>query len=283
MYPPKEEGDNYTFPLYVQIDNRVRCFMLSGKQSQLSNEPGITRLFGRELEGSAYMMYPINRNGAKKFEADLKQSTFNVIKMFVYDTYWEGEQDHKSIINGDWILRRLKSGSWLFWKPYYTLYTKDVAMPTEVVKDSEVKTMKNEFEMFMPTVNGYDFKGVVAAAGTWTDKGGWTLTMGNEIIEKIYTQLKGKVNQTVIDWDHDDNYVGTLIRAELSQRFAKKYIEVEGVMPTAVPDEAGLSLTVNSKALWDKKHNTWVVIGVDVIGFSIITQGKPACTVCMIR
>lgn len=283
MYPPREKGDNYTFPMYVQIDKKILCFMMSGKQSDFSDEPGVTRLFGSQVEGDTYMMYPIDRSRTRSFGAEVKTNSWNVIKFRVVEPPPELKDAEEPPIHGEWIFRRLDSGSWLLWKPYYDVYVKAVPEILERKPTGDSKQMVNKFEMFMPTVDGYDFSGTVAAAGTWTDKSGWTLVMGNEIIESMYTQLKAKLNQTIIDWDHDDNWVGTLVRVEMNQRYTKKYIDVEGVMPTVVPDGAGLSISISSEAIWDTKYNAWVIIKATVLGFSIITQGKPACTVCMIR
>ena len=87
----------------------------------------------------------------------------------------------------------------------------------------------------------------------------------------------------LIDYNHDLIHDGILKKVSLHEDKGIKYIRASGTGNKPIPPGSGMSLLTKSKLKWDKNLNVFVMIDVETLGLSIITENNPACTICMIR
>lgn len=270
------------FKLYLQLPEEpfVRCYEFFSKVEGISDIPGITRLFGEEIHDPAghYFLYPINYDHVEAGFCGLLQKEEKFLRIEFFN------DENESPLKGKWVLRKLSNGMILFWKPPPVIYT----MPTknvEVKVEEGDKTMEIEqkFSVFQLESSDGKFTGIAAAEGVWTGQDLHTTLFSDKDIENIYEQMKDKLPEMLVDYNHDFVNNGGLKKIALKTQRGVKYIEVEGEGNSPIPLGSGLSLIIKSKLKWDTNLNVWTLAAVVPKGVSILTQGNPACTICMVR
>ena len=221
-------------------------------------------------------MFPISYDNVETGNFDLIERDDKFTRMVFEDV--EG-----NVLRGEWILRWLSNGSILLWKPLpvvFNLPTKEVNM----VVSEELKAVEQKFSMFEITaVNGNEFEGTLAAEGIWTGQDLHTTLFSDKIIETIYQKFSEELPKMVVDYNHDLTSAGHFTDVSLHERNGIKYIDVKGVGDKPIPLGSSLSLHTKSKIIWDRNLNVHVLLDADPVGGSILTEGKSACTICMIR
>ncbi len=275
------EGGLSTFKLFIQMQDNghVRCFQFHSNIKGISDIPGVTRLFGREVHDIAgeYFLFPINYTGVELGAFGLIEESPKVIAM-------QFLEDSESALRGRWILRFLPDGSVLFWKPFPMVFTvpqTDITVTEEELQTLEV--VEQKFAIFEVTAEEGTFKGIAAAEGIWTGGDFHTTMFTAKIVKSINQQMAANIDKMLVDYNHDFIPNGKLKKVTLKQERGITFIDVEGEGNLPIPMGSGLSLIVKSKIKWDKNLNVFVLLEAEPQGVSILTEGNPACTICMIR
>lgn len=273
------EKDKTTYRLFLERQFGVGGWKFETNIKAISNQPGITKLIGKEFYdfGGEYMLYPLDFKQVETGEYFLIEQHDKYLKI-----RFLGEN---TILQGDWIIRRLMgpNDNWIFWKPSAEVF----ALPTRNIADGNVEedelVLNQKFSAFKLSTDGFEFEGIAAAEGIWLGMDNHTTLFTDDIIEEIGQQLISKKENLIIDYNHDQMNDAKIENIVIKEQSNMKYIEITGVGNKFIPLGSGLSLTLNSTLLWNNKVNAWVLTKVDVIGVSIITEGSPGCTICMIR
>ena len=269
------------FRLYTQMreEGMVKCYEFQTNVKGISNEPGITRLFGKEVFDIAgnYFLFPLDFDNVEIGEFTITQENEKFTRLFFVTK--EG-----NTLSGEWILRNLTTGQVLFWKPLPVVFN----MPTGGVTIKEDDTsnfieVEQRFSIFELETDGGSFHGVAAAEGIWTGQDFNTTLFTGKIIQSLGEQLNDSMTSMIVDRNHDFINDGGLDTVSIKERKGVKYIEVSGFSNTPIPPGSGLSITIKSEIKWDNILNVWVLMNASPIGVSIITESRPACTICMIR
>ena len=272
---------NEVFRLYFQThDNSIiRCFEFKSNIKAISNEPGITRLFGKEIFDQAgnYFLFPLEFDNVDVGEFLVIENTDKVLRF----NFIEGNK----MLQGDWVLRRLSTGDYLFWKPFpivSIMPTKNVEVSLE--QGEIIEPVEQQFSIFELETDGDNtFRGILAAEGIWTGGDLHTTLFTDTIIVKLAKKMQENMSNQLVDFNHSFINEGNFFKVELREERNIKYIWVEGVAQKPIPFGSGLSITLKSTLKWNSKLNIFVLLEADPIGGSIITDNKPACTICMIR
>lgn len=270
------------FKLYLQLPDElyVRCYEFITNAQGISNIPGITRLFGRQVIDHAgeYFLYPIHFDNVEVGYAGLlhKEDKFLRIEF--------SEVENDSTLKGKWVIRYLSNGEVLFWKPLPVVYTLPTKNLEVVVKEGDkVIEVEQQYSVFELKASDGKFEGIAAAEGVWTGRDYHTTLFSDKDIESIYQQMADKVQDMFVDYNHDFIGNGKLSEVTLKERHGIKYIDVKGEGNSPIPLGSGLSLIIKSKLKWDTNLNVWVLSAAEPKGVSILTHSNPACTICMIR
>lgn len=280
LYQAADETDN-VFRLFIQTPESsfVRCFEFKSNIKAISNEDGITRLFGKEIFDIAgnYFLFPISTENVETGEFNLIEETPKVIRM----NFVESDKT----LQGEWILRRLSTGEFLFWKPFpivAVMPTKNVDVSVE--QGEVVKDIPQQFGLFdLETDGSNNFKGILAAEGIWTGADLHTTLFSDKMIVKLVKAMQDKIEDLIVDFNHSFENKGSVFKVELREERNIKYIWVEGVAQDTIPHGSGLSITLKSTLKWNSKLNVFALLEADPIGLAIMTENKPSCTICMIR
>ena len=270
-----------TFRLYVETaDGPVLSYKFMSDIQEVSKEPGITRLFGKQVEDIAgeYFLYPVDYNNVEVGYFDVIEVSEKFIKLKFM------EQEGNSL-EGIWYLRLLSSGGMLFWKPFpvvSVMPTKNVEVKLE--EGEEIIPIQQTFNVFSVAeeIDG-SFSGIAAAEGVWTGGDLHTTLFTGGIIEKIAEQMGDKMKDQVVDYNHDFVNSGRINTVELREERGIKHIFVSGKGFKPIPHGSGLSITLKSTIKWNNNLNVFVLIKAEPLGVSIITASTPACTICKIR
>lgn len=266
------------FKLYIQEFNNcpVRCYVFTTPVNGISGEPGVTRLFGEEKVDPAgeYFLFPITFDNVEVGEFNLLEINEKFIKLDFLG----------SMLNGTWVIRYLADGRVLFWKPFPIVYT----VPTrgfvvEQVEGDIIREVKQTLSVFQAEVKDRKFEGIALAEGIWTGGDLHTTLFSDKDVDHIYDEMKSNLSEMIVDYDHSFINDGKLNGISLGERRNTKFIELSGEGNKPIPFGSGLSLILNSELKWDTKLNVWTLLSVKPLGVSVITQGSPACTICMIR
>ncbi len=280
LYQAKEGGFS-TFKLFIQLQDNgmVRCYQFHSNVEGISDIPGVTRLFGREVNDIAgeYFLFPINYTGVEVGAFGLIEASEKVIAM-------QFLEDEDNVLRGRWVIRSLPDGSVLFWKPFpmvFTMPQTDIIVTEEELQTLEV--VEQKFAIFEVTADKGTFHGIAAAEGVWTGADFHTTMFTEKMIKSINQQMATNIDKMLVDYNHDFIPNGKLKKVTLKQQRDITFIEVEGEGNLPIPMGSGLSLIVKSKLKWDKNLNVFVLLEAEPQGVSILTEGNPACTICMIR
>ncbi len=269
-----------TFNLHLQNEEngKIRSFEFQSNIEGISDIPGVTRLFGKEIEDLAgnYALFPV------RFD-NVEVGNFGLIQQDEKFTTLQFSNEEPGTLNGRWILRKLSTGDFLLWKPVpmvFTTPTTDIAIGEDVEKIEEIEQQFAIFE-----VHGSDgkFSGIGVAEGIWTGKDFHTTLFNKPILNRINKKMNDNMSQMLVDYNHDFVPNGKLTKVTLQEQRGVAFIELEGEGNLPIPPGSGLSLILKSKIKWDKNLNVFVLLEADPLGISIITEGSPACTICMIR
>ncbi len=267
------------FRLYIQMPNgSVRNYEFASNIKAISNEDGITRLFGKEVSDVAgnYFLFPLQFDNVDVGEFMFIEEN----EKFVRLRFLENDKP----LQGDWILRTLSNGDVLFWKPFpvvSVMPTKDVQVFKE--NGEELPVIEQRFSVFGVITEGTNFEGIAAAEGVWTGADFHTTLFTDKIIESLAQQMRDTMEIQLIDYNHDFISSGALSEVELREERGIKYIYVKGVGDKPIPFGSGLSILIKSTLKWDNNLNVFVLLSAEPKGVSIITENIPACTICMIR
>ncbi len=278
FYQSFNEGAN-TFRLYVQMPNgNVKQYEFNSNIEAISNEDGITRLFGKEVFDIAgnYFLFPLQFDNVDVGEFMFMEDNEKFIRL----RFLENDK----ALQGDWILRFLSNGGVLFWKPFPVVSV----MPTKNVQvtqdnNENLPIVEQQFSIFELHADGNDFDGIAAAEGIWTGNDFRTTLFTGEIIESLAKQMHDNMEGQLIDYNHDFLNSGKLTEVSLQEQRGIKYIAVKGVGDRPIPLGSGLSIFLKSTLKWDNNLNVFVLLNAEAKGVSIITENRPACTICMIR
>lgn len=275
------DGGLSTFKLFIQMNKggQVREYEFHSNIKGISDIPGVTRLFGREVLDIAgeYFLFPISFNGVEVGSFGLIDSSEKFIEMQFLD-------DTDNVLRGRWLLRFLSDGGVLFWKPLplvFTLPTRDVTVTTDNL--DAIQQIEQKFAIFEVTAADGKFSGIAAAEGIWTGGDFHTTMFTEKIIKSINQQMIKNIDKMLVDYNHDFIPNGKLTKITLKQERNITFIDIEGEGNLPIPLGSGLSLIVKSKLKWDKNLNVFVLLEAEPQGVSILTEGNPACTICMIR
>jgi len=272
--------DGNVFKLYIESQMlSVRCYKFETNVKSISNEPGITRLFGQEIFDMIgnYFLYPLEYKDVEIGDFIVLEDNEKVLRIKF------PEIDGK-LLQGEWIIRRLSSGDVLLWKPLpvvFTMPTKNVIVNSE--NKSEIRNVKQQFSIFQISSDGEDFEGIAAAEGIWTGQDLHTTLFTDKIIESIFEQMNNSLDNQLVDYNHDFINDGKLTNISLETANGIKYIRVWGKGNKPIPMGAGLSMILNSSIIWDKNLNVFILLDAKPEGVSIMTSGHSACTICMIK
>lgn len=278
FYQSFNDGIN-VFRLYVQMPSGdVRQYEFTSNIKAISNNDGITRLFGKEIFDIAgnYFLFPLQFDNVDVGEFMFMEDNEKFIRL----KFLENDKT----LQGDWILRFLSNGSVLFWKPFPVVSV----MPTKNVQvtqdnNENLPTIEQRFAIFELHADGNDFDGIAAAEGIWTGSDFLTTLFTGEIIESLAKQMQDNMEGQLIDYNHDFLNSGKLTNVSLQERRGIKYIAVKGIGDKPIPLGSGLSIFLKSTLKWDNNLNVFVLLNAEAKGVSIITENRPACTICMIR
>ncbi len=268
------------FRLYIQTHENgiVRCYEFKTDIQGISNEPGITRLFGKEVFDIAgnYFLFPLDFNNVEVGNFIIMQEDDKFVRLrFVT----EG-----NILQGEWLIRRLSTGDVLFWKPFPAVFTTQDRTVTVQASDNTLEVeVEQSFSLFELEVLDNTYSGIAAAEGIWTGQDFHTTLFSKDIINTIFAQLDGNLDKMLVDYNHDLINDGLIKTVSLHEDRGIKYIRASGTGNKPIPPGSGLSLLIKSKLKWDNNLNVFVLLDVETIGLSIITENNPACTICMIR
>jgi len=270
--------DKGEFKLFVQTQKgTVKGYQFFSSIKEISNVPGLTRLFGAETAvDKDYLLYPIDYTNASVGEFNLLEENEKFTRL---DFGSEGK------LQGEWLLRRLSSGETLLWKPFPivgVMPTKNVEVSLE--QGEIIEPVEQQFSIFdLSFEEDNSFRGILAAEGIWTGGDRHTTLFSDKIIIALTTQMQAEIDTQLVDFDHSFKNEGRLTKVELREERGINYIWVEGVAERAIPHGAGLSITLKSTLKWNSKLNVYVLLSATPIGLGIMTGSKPACTICMIR
>ncbi len=273
-----EEGN--VFRLYIQTfkDGVVRCYEFKTDIKGISNEPGVTRLFGKEVFDVAgnYFLFPLDFDNVEVGDFLLIQEEPKFTKLnFVTSD---------NALQGEWILRRLSTGEFLFWKPFPVVTTTIDRIIT--VSDSEVipiVAIEQRFSVFEVNTKDNKWDGILLAEGIWTGQDYHTTYFNKGIVDSIYQQLSSDLENQLVDYNHDLIHDGTIDKVSIHTENGIRLIRASGTGNKPIPAGSGLSLLTQSKLKWDNNLNIYVALSSVPKGTSIITESNPACTICMIR
>lgn len=273
-----EEGN--VFRLYIQTfkDGVVRCYEFKTNIKAISNEPGVTRLFGKEVFDIAgnYFLFPLDFDNVETGDFLLVQEEPKFTKLNFINEDTE--------LKGEWILRRLSTGEFLFWKPFPIVTT--VVDRVITVSDSEVipiVAVEQRFSVFEVKTKDNRWDGIAMAEGIWTGQDLYTTYFNKDIVESIYQQLSSDLENQLVDYNHDLIHDGTIDKVSIHTENGIRLIRASGTGNKPIPGGSGLSLLTQSKLKWDNSLNVYVSLSSVPKGVSIITESNPACTICMIR
>jgi len=271
-------GDINVFRLYIEMPKGVLGYEFKSNIKAISNENGITRLFGKQIFDIAgnYFLFPLTFNNVEVGEFMLLEDAEKFIRIRFLES--------NKTLQGDWLVRHLSSGDILFWKPFPIV----AIMPTKNVQviqenNEELPIIEQQFSIFGAVADGRNFEGIAAAEGIWTGSDFHTTLFTDKIIESLAQQMKENMTVQLIDYNHDFISAGMLSSVELKEERGIKYIFVKGVGDKPIPFGSGLSILIKSTLKWDTNLNVFVLLNAEPKGVSIITENIPACTICMIR
>ena len=271
------EGDVVTYKLYLEtFYKELYCYEFVTDVKEISNTPGLTRLFGKQISNvvNNYFLYPISTDSAEAGEYYLREENDKFIKV-----YFPSEDDK---LQGDWIFRFLNDGKVLFWKPIPEQENNIVESKVVDLADVEIeKTQK--FAIFNLEQTEQEFRGIAVAEGAWTGLDFRTTLFRKDIVAKLGTQMAKNLEDMIVDFDHSEVSVGKLTLVKGKNYKGIEYVYVEGITNQDIPYGAGLSITINSKIKWDNNLNVFVLVDAEALGVSIMTEGRPACSMCMIQ
>lgn len=271
--------DGNIFKLFIETQHGgVRCFKFFTDIRAVSDIPGLTRLFGEEIFDLAgnYFLFPVDYQNVETGNFVFSGDGDKFTKLSFID-------DDKTL-KGDWVLRWLSNGTILFWKPFPVISM----IPTNTVtvtlaKGEHLVPVEQQFSVFQVDSAGYEFEGILAAEGIWTDNKWRTVLFTKDIIKSIYQQFSAALDSKVVDFNHSLLKAGHFTGVELHEENGVAHISVKGVADKPVPFGSGLSLWTKSKIKWDDNLNVDVLLETEPLGGSIMTDSNPACTICMIR
>jgi len=266
------------FRLYIEMPKGVLCYEFNSNIKAISNEDGITRLFGKQIFDIAgnYFLFPLTFDNVEVGEFMLIEDA----EKFVRIRFLENNKT----LQGDWLLRYLSSGDVLFWKPFQVVSvmpTKDIQVIQE--NGEELPVIEQRFSVFEITTDGHNFDGIAAAEGIWTGGDFHTTLFTDTVIESLAQQMKNNMEDQLVDYNHDFISSGKLTNVKLEERRGIKYISVKGIGDKLIPMGSGLSILIKSTLKWDSNLNVFVLLSAEAKGISIMTETIPACTICMIR
>ena len=271
-------GEINVFRLYIEMPKGVLCYEFKSNIKAISNEDGITRLFGKQIYDIAgnYFLFPLTFDNVEVGEFMLMEDA----EKFVRIRFLESNKT----LQGDWLLRYLSSGDVLFWKPFpdvAVMPTKDVQVIQE--DGEELPIIEQRFSVFEITTDGHNFDGIAIAEGIWTGGDFHTTLFTDKIIESLAQQMESNMQDQLVDYNHDFISSGKLTNVKLEKRRGIKYISVKGIGDKPIPLGSGLSILIKSTLKWDNNLNVFVLLDAEPKGISIMTETFPACTICMIR
>lgn len=115
------------------------------------------------------------------------------------------------------------------------------------------------------------------------------------MVRSMFKQMKLDQDKLFVDYDHRtltpssvhriDSLVneGSITNLELIDNNKLTYIYVKGKGDKPIELGTGLSVNWQSTIVWDNELNVFVLTAVNVLGFSLVKQMKPACKICFVK
>lgn len=287
LYKNRFEDVNQ-FRLYLKMqDGDVILYKFITPDLMFSNLPTATRWFGKfEFGTDDYYLYPIDENGISVGEFEVIQMHEKFIKIKFINGKLEGE----------WIIRHIKGGEVLFWKPKpegFVCGMNHIEVVEREAIDStrDILKVKQAFGAHL-LIDGRNFSGPCMSAGIVTDAHSRTSTLfTDKFLRKFTKKLKSKMSELIVDIDHEflttgdkeGSNTGKITEIKLNENDKINYIWCKGQTTHAVPAHAGLSVTLETEIVWDDKLNIYVAVDGEPIGIAITDKIQPACKICWIE
>ena len=268
--------DDNSFKLIVQTPMKIIGYQFFSDIKHISNELGMTRLFGKQIDDSdaRYALFPINKD-VQVGNFDLIEENENFMKLS-FDERGIGD------LKGEWILRKLNNGETLFWKPFSTI-TQEFSQEVTIDNKQKSKEVTQSYSVFEIHSNEHEFSGIVAAQGIWTGRDKHTTLFTKELIQMLASDMKQNREIQLVDFNHNLINSGKITSVELKEERGISHISITGVADRPVPAGSGLSIMIKSTIKWDRNLNIYVPVSAESKGVSILTENNPACTICMVR
>lgn len=274
-----ETEEGLLYRLFVKTQNGpVKGFEFQSEVQAFSSKPGLTRMFGKQIHdfNGDYYLYPLDYTTVQVGEFNLIEDTQKFMKL-----EFLGEDNS---LKGEWILRKLSNGQTLLWKPYPLAGEMTIDEPQNF-SEGEIEVTQSYSIFDIENVGDNIFRGIAAAEGAWTGTDFRTTYFNKDIIESLGNDMVSGLDKMLVDFNHDEISHGKLTLAEVREVRGIKHIYVEGVTDKTNPVRlgSGLSIMIKSKLKWDSNLNIYVLISATALGVSVITESRPACTICMVR
>lgn len=267
-----ERGNSYN--LTLERDGKsVYILDFATVDGVISDVSGIARLHADKLRlrDSTYNLYPI--------EEDVTQGQFEYLQ--IYPEYMIIKITSGKLISGIWVVRVLADNNVLFWKPP-TLNEKQTIVGYSGDYKGEKKHVSQEYSLFTVDSGGKTFSGIAIAEGVWMGLDKRPTYFGKKIITNIGQQFAKALNTIPVFENHDRIPHGMITGVVTKEIKGINTVTISGTFDKPVLPDCALSLDVKSDLIWDNKINAYDLLAVEVEGLSVLTQGKPACTICMV-
>jgi hypothetical protein len=272
-------------------DGTVISYKFLTQDHMISDNPNATRWFGELVIGeNDYYLYPIDESGISVGEFEIIQLHEKFIKIRFLN----------GLITGEWYLRNINGGEILFWKPKPEgfICTMNSTQVTETVSVEDKINVTQAFGAHL-VIDGRNFSGPCMSSGIVTGLDRVSTLFPDSFLEMFTKKLQDKMPELVVDIDHellqimrgnvpteeekDFTNTGEINEVLLKKNKKLNYIWCKGQTTHPVPAHAGLSVTLETEAVWDDELNIYVAVNGEPIGISITDKIQPACKICWVE
>jgi hypothetical protein len=280
-----EAGNEFRIYLKMQ-DGSVVCYKFLTLDHMFSNMPNATRWFGQIVLGEDdYYLYPVSTTGIAVGEFEILQ----IHEKFIRVKFING------LLEGEWYFRNITGGEVLFWKPKpegFVCGMNNVSIEEKIenIAVTDKVVLEQAFGSSL-VIEGRDFSGPCMSAGIVTGLDRVSTLFTNEFLEKFTKKLQNKIDELIVDVDHEflatgdkeGSNTGGISEIKLKENKKLNYIWCKGQTTHPLPVNAGMSVTLKTDAVWDDELNIYVAVDGDPIGVSITDKIQPACKICWVE
>jgi hypothetical protein len=275
--------------VYLQNQNgSIDYYKFKSNIRDISNLPNITKMFGEVNLGYSegdYYLHPIGLDG-------IETGNFNIIEE--QDKFKKINFANGEILNGIWIIRKTNDGRYLLWKPNIdNLNCPAMSFDKEI--EGEGIQVTQQYATFNNIIGEFEFEGIGITSGIVVGLDEHPTLVTPVMVRSMFKQMKLDQDKLFVDYDHRtltpssvhriDSLVneGSITNLELIDNNKLTYIYVKGKGDKPIELGTGLSVNWQSTIVWDNELNVFVLTAVNVLGFSLVKQMKPACKICFVK